>query len=258
VEVLRQIDINCDMGESFGPWKMGADDEVMRNITSANVACGAHAGDPRVMRRTVRLAREHGVAVGAHPGFADLQGFGRREMQADPAEVEDAVIAQVGALAAIARAEGVSLAHVKAHGALYNMAARDRPLADAIARAIKAFDPSLIMFGLPNSPMIEAGRAVGLHVAAEGFADRAYQPDGSLTPRSKPGAVIHDPAAVVDRAVRMVRDGVVLTPDGREIALQVQTICVHGDTPGAAELTRRIRAGLTEAGVDVRSLSSTG
>jgi 5-oxoprolinase (ATP-hydrolysing) subunit A len=258
VEVLRQIDINCDMGESFGPWKMGADDEVMRNITSANVACGAHAGDPRVMRRTVRLAREHGVAVGAHPGFADLQGFGRREMQADPAEVEDAVIAQVGALAAIARAEGVSLAHVKAHGALYNMAARDRPLADAIARAIKAFDPSLIMFGLPNSPMIEAGRAVGLHVAAEGFADRAYQPDGSLTPRSKPGAVIHDPAAVVDRAVRMVRDGVVLTPDGREIALRVQTICVHGDTPGAAELTRRIRAGLTEAGVDVRSLSSTG
>ena len=242
------------MGESFGPWKMGADEDVMRNITSANVACGAHAGDPRVMRRTVQLARENHVAVGAHPGYADLQGFGRREMQADPVETEDAVIAQIGALAAIARAEGVALQHVKAHGALYNQAARDRALADALARAIKAFDPSLIMFGLPNSPMIEAGQAAGLRVAAEGFADRAYQPDGSLMPRSKPGAVIHDPAAVVERAVRMVRDGVVLTPDGHEISLKVDTICVHGDTPGAAELTRRIHSGLQAAGIKVQSL----
>jgi len=250
------IDINCDMGESFGPWTMGADDQVMPNITSANVACGAHAGDPRVMRRTIRLARQHGVSVGAHPGFADLQGFGRREMQADVSEVEDSVLAQIGALAAMARAEGAPLRHVKAHGALYNMAARDRALSDAIARAIKAFDPALIMFGLPGSPMIEAGRAAGLRVAAEGFADRAYQPDGSLTPRSVPGAVIHDPAAVVERAVRMVRDGVVLTPDGREISLQVDTICVHGDTPGAADLTRRIRAGLREAGIEVRAMAS--
>ncbi len=242
------------MGESFGPWKMGADEDVMRNITSANVACGAHAGDPRVMRRTVQLARENHVAVGAHPGYADLQGFGRREMQADPVETEDAVIAQIGALAAIARTEGLALQHVKAHGALYNQAARDRTLADALARAIKAFDPSLIMFGLPNSPMIEAGHAAGLRVAAEGFADRAYQPDGSLMPRSKPGAVIHDPAAVVERAVRMVRDGVVLTPDGHEISLKVDTICVHGDTPGAAELTRRIHAGLQAAGIKVQSL----
>ena len=244
------------MGESFGPWSMGADAEVMRFITSANVACGAHAGDPRVMRRTVRLAREHGVSVGAHPGFADLQGFGRREMQADPAEVEDSVIAQIGALAAIARAEGLPLRHVKAHGALYNMAARERALADAIARAIGAFDPALVMFGLPISPMIDAGRAAGLRVAAEGFADRAYQPDGSLTPRSKPGAVIHDPAVVVERAVRMVRDRVVLTPEGREIALEVDTICVHGDTPGAAELVRRIRDGLSAAGISVQTLSS--
>lgn len=248
------IDLNCDMGESFGPWKMGADAEVMPSITSANVACGAHAGDPGVMRRTIRAAKQHGVAVGAHPGFADLQGFGRREMQADPAEVEDSLIAQIGALAAMARAEAAPLRHVKAHGALYNMAARDRKLADAIARAIKAFDASLIMFGLPKSPMIDAGIAAGLRVAAEGFADRSYEPDGSLTPRSRPGAVIHDAAVVVDRAVRMVRDGVVLTPEGREIPLKVDTICVHGDTPGAPELTRRIRAGLEAAGITVRPL----
>ena len=249
-----RIDLNCDMGESFGPWKMGADAEVMPNITSANVACGAHAGDPGVMRRTIRAAKQHGVAVGAHPGFADLQGFGRREMQADPAEVEDSLIAQIGALAAMARAEAAPLRHVKAHGALYNMAARDRKLADAVARAIKAFDASLVMFGLPKSPLIEAGIAAGLRVAAEGFADRSYEPDGSLTPRSRPGAVIHDAAVVVDRAVRMVRDGVVLTSEGREIPLKVDTICVHGDTPGAPDLTRRIRAGLEAAGISVRSL----
>ena len=249
-----RVDINCDMGESFGPWKMGADDEVMPNITSANVACGAHAGDPGVMRRTVRAAKQHGVSVGAHPGFADLQGFGRREMQIDPAEIEDTLLAQIGALAAIAHAEGVPLRHVKAHGALYNMAVRDRRLADAVASAIKSFDSSLVMFGLPNSQLIEAGRAAGLRVAAEGFADRAYEPDGSLTPRSRAGAVIHDPVVVVDRAVRMVRDGVVLTPAGHEIPLQVDTLCVHGDTPGAAELVKRIRAGLETAGIHVRPL----
>jgi UPF0271 protein len=233
---------------------MGADEEVMPNITSANVACGAHAGDPRVMRRTILLARRYDVSVGAHPGFADLQGFGRREMQADPSEVEDSLIAQIGALAALARAEGVRVRHVKAHGALYNMAARDRTLADAIARAVKAFDPSLVMFGLPKSPLLEAGVAAGLRVAAEGFADRAYEPDGSLTPRSRPGAVIHDASLVVDRAVRMVRDGVVLTTSGMEIPLQVNTICVHGDTPGAPELTKRIRAGLGAAGIQVGPL----
>jgi UPF0271 protein len=249
-----KVDINCDMGESFGPWPMGADAEVMPHITSANIACGAHAGDPSVMRRTVRTARAAGVAVGAHPGFADLLGFGRREMKVDPAELEDSLIAQIGALAAIARAEGVAVRHVKAHGALYNMAARDRKLADAIAHAVKALDPSLIMFGLPKSPMIDAGLAAGLRVATEGFADRAYEPDGSLTPRSRPGAVIDDPAVVVDRAVRMVRDGMVLTADGNEIPLKVDTICVHGDTPGASELTKRIRAGLEAAGIHVRAL----
>jgi len=248
------IDLNCDMGESFGPWRMGADAAVMPHITSANVACGAHAGDPVVMRNTVRLARAAGVAIGAHPGFADLQGFGRREITVDPVELEAFLIAQIGALAAIASAEGATLQHVKPHGALYNMAARDRRLADAIARAVAVFDPSPILFGLPNSALIDAGRAAGLRVAAEGFADRAYEPDGSLTPRSRAGAVIDDPDAVVARAVRMVREGVVLTPAGDQVALRVDTICVHGDTPGAPELARRIREALRANGADVASV----
>ena len=239
------------MGESFGPWRMGADEQVMAHISSANIACGAHAGDPVVMRQSVRFAKAAGVAVGAHPGFADLQGFGRREMTVDLAEVEASVIAQVGALSAIAKAEGVSLQHVKPHGALYNMAARDRALADAIARAVAAVDARLILFGLPNSPMLDAGRAAGLRVAAEGFADRAYEPDGALVPRSRPGAVVHDIDSVVARAVRMAIAGVVLTPDGGEVALHVNTICVHGDTPGAPELARRIRAALRSEGAEV-------
>jgi UPF0271 protein len=248
---LTRIDLNCDMGESFGPWRMGADEQVMPHITSANIACGAHAGDPMVMRHTVRLAKAAGAAIGAHPGFADLQGFGRREMTVDPSEVEASLIAQIGALTAIARAEGVALQHVKPHGALYNMAARDRLLADAIARAIAAVDATLILFGLPNSPMLDAGRAAGLRVAAEGFADRAYEPDGALTPRSRAGAVIHDVDAVVERALRMATDGVVLTPDGRDVALRIDTICVHGDTPGAAELARRVHEALRARGADV-------
>lgn len=251
-----KIDINCDMGESFGPWRMGADELVMPHITSASVACGAHAGDPSVMRRTVRLAGQHGVAIGAHPGFADLQGFGRREIQVDPAELEDSLIAQIGALSAIARAEGAPVQHVKAHGALYNMAARDARLAAAIARAVKACDSSLILFGLPNSALLEAGQSEGLRVAAEGFADRSYEPDGSLTPRSRPGAVVHDADAVAARAVRMVRDGVVLAADGRPIDLRVHTICVHGDTPGAADLAASIATALRGAGVDVTAIGT--
>lgn len=248
---MLTIDINCDMGESFGAWRMGADEQVMPHITSANIACGAHAGDPRVMRRTVRMARHHDVGVGAHPGFPDLVGFGRRDLHVDPAEMEDSVLAQVGALAAMAKAEGTPLRHVKAHGALYTMANRDAKLADAIARAIRAFDAALVMFVLPGTEMERAGREGGLPIALEGFADRAYEPDGSLTPRSKPGAVIHDPDAVVQRGVRMVRDGIVLTTDGREIPMKIDTICVHGDTPGAAELTRRLRAGFESAGIRV-------
>lgn len=246
-----RIDLNCDMGESFGAWQIGADEAVMPSISSANIACGAHAGDPRVMRRTVRLAMQHDVGVGAHPGFPDLQGFGRRDIRADPSEMEDSVLAQIGALAAMARAEGAALRHVKAHGALYTMANRDAALAGAIARAIRAFDPALVMFVLPGTEMERAGRDAGLWVALEGFADRAYEPDGSLTPRSRPGAVIHDPAAVVQRGIRMVRDRVVLTTGGREIPMHIDTICVHGDTAGAAELTRGLREGLEGAGIRV-------
>jgi UPF0271 protein len=246
-----RIDLNCDMGESFGAYTIGADAEVMASISSANVACGYHGGDPAVMRRTVRLAREAGVAVGAHPGFQDLAGFGRREMRVAPQEIEDMVLYQIGALAAIAQSEGVRLQHVKAHGALYNMAAKDRALADAIARAVAAFDRSLILFGLPGSELTRAGAVCGLRVASEGFADRAYEPDGSLTPRSRVGAVIHDTEAVVRRAVRMAVEGRVAATDGSEIVMQVETICTHGDTPGAKALTRALRAGLERAGVAI-------
>jgi UPF0271 protein len=246
-----RIDLNSDVGESFGAWHMGADDGVMRSITSVNVACGYHAGDPGVMRRTVRLAGDAGVAVGAHPGFPDLLGFGRRDLRASPREVEDMVLYQIGALAAFTAAEGVTLTHVKAHGALYNMAVRDRALADAIARAVRAFDRSLVLFGLPESELLKAGREAGLRVASEGFADRAYEPDGSLTPRSRPGSVLADADEVVARAVRMVRDGRVTCIDGTELAMRVDTLCTHGDTPGAPELTRRLREGLQQAGITV-------
>lgn len=226
----------------------------MASISSANVACGFHAGDPGAMRATIALAREKGVAIGAHPGFQDLVGFGRREIKASPAEVEDLVLYQVSALAGMAAAQGATLQHVKAHGALYNMACRDRALADAIARAVASLDRSLILFGLPGSELVRAGEAAGLRVAAEVFADRAYDPDGSLTARSKPGSVIHDTPQVVERAIRMVKDQKVIAVDGSTIALRADTICLHGDTPGAAEHARAVRAGLEHAGITVKNL----
>jgi len=240
------------MGESFGAYTIGLDVEVMPYITSANVACGFHAGDPTVMRQTVRVAREHGVAVGAHPGLPDLVGFGRREMNIGARELEDAVAYQVGALAGLAAAEGVRLQHVKAHGALYNMAAKDGALADAIARAVAAVDASLVLLGLPRSELLRAGERAGLRVVGEAFADRAYEPDGSLVSRQKPGAVIHDPDAVVARVLRMAREGVIRAVDGTDIPLPVGTICTHGDTPGAEELVRRIREALERDGVRVQ------
>ena len=249
-----RIDLNSDLGESFGPWPMGQDAALMDSITSANVACGFHAGDPGVMRQTLALAKDRGVAVGAHPGFPDLVGFGRREMRATPAEVEDFVLYQVSALAGMAQAQGVKLQHVKAHGALYNMACRDRALADAVARAVAALDRSLILFGLPNSELLRAGDAAGLRVAAEVFADRAYDPDGSLTSRNKTGSVIHDSATVVARAIGMVRDKQVIAVDGSTIAVQADTICLHGDTPGAAALAREVRRGLESAGITIAAL----
>ena len=233
-----RIDLNSDLGESFGPWPMGQDSALMDSISSANVACGFHAGDPGAMRATIALAREKGVAIGAHPGFQDL------------------VLYQVSALAGMASAQGVRLQHVKAHGALYNMACRDGALADAIARAVSAFDKSLILFGLPNSELLRAGRAAGLRVAAEVFADRAYDPDGSLTSRAKPGSVIHDTRKVLDRAIKMVKENKVIAVDGSTIALQADTICLHGDTPGAADHARAVRKGLEAAGIQVSSFQS--
>lgn len=248
-----RIDLNCDMGEGAGD-----DEGILPFVSSANIACGAHAGSPAIMRQTLRMARERGVSCGAHPGFADPATFGRRELPIDPAGAADLVLAQVGALEAIARSEGVRLRHVKAHGALYNMAARARVLADALAAAVAQFDRSLVFFGLAGSPMLEAGRAAGLTVAAEGFADRAYEPDGSLTPRSFDGAVIHDVEEVVARAVRMVRESRVVARNGATIPLGVDTICVHGDTPGAAALAQGLHAGLAAAGIGIRPMSDPG
>jgi UPF0271 protein len=251
-----RIDINSDTGESFGAYTIGHDAGLFKSITSANVAAGFHAGDPSVLRDTIRLAKKHGVAVGAHPGFPDLVGFGRRELNVTLKEAEDLVLYQVAAVAGVAAAEGVKLQHVKPHGALFNMAVRHRDLSDAIARAVASFDRKLILFGLPGSEILNAGRAAGLPVAAEVFADRAYEPDGSLASRRKPGAVMHDAATVVARAVRMVKERTVVAIDGSVVTLEADTICVHGDTPGSDDLALRIRAGLEAAGVTVRAIGS--
>jgi 5-oxoprolinase (ATP-hydrolysing) subunit A len=252
-----RIDINSDMGESFGAYTIGHDAGLMHAITSANVAAGFHAGDPSVLRATIRLAKAHGVAVGAHPGFPDLVGFGRRELNVTPAEAEDFVLYQIAAVAGVAAAEGVAIQHVKPHGALFNMAVRNPELSAAIARAVAAFDRTLILFGLPGSEILAAGRAAGLRVASEVFADRAYEPDGSLASRRKPGSVIHDPDAVVARAVRMVAERSVVAVDGSVVAVEADTICVHGDTPGSDDLAAKIRAGLERAGVTVKAVGQS-
>jgi len=251
-----RVDLNSDVGESFGAYTIGQDPLLLPNLTSANVACGFHAGDPGVMRATVALAKQHGVAVGAHPGFPDLVGFGRRNLHATPREVEDFVIYQVGALLAIAAVQGVRLQHVKPHGALFNMAVQDASLADAIARATAAVDSSLILFGLPGSELIRAGERAKLRTASEVFADRAYAPDGTLVSRREGGAVIHDPDAVQARVVRMATDRTVVAIDGSTVKLDVDTICVHGDTIGAANLASRIRGALEAAGVEVKAVGA--
>ena len=249
-----RVDVNADVGEGPAAASTGEDAALMPHLTSANVACGFHAGSPDTMRATVILARGHGVAVGAHPGFPDPEGFGRRELQFSPADVEDFVAYQVGALAAIAAAEGVRLQHVKPHGALFNMAVRDAALADAIARAAATIDRGLILFGLPGSEIVAAGARAGLRTAGEGFADRAYQADATLVPRHQEGSVIRDPEAVVPRVMRLVQEHVVDAIDGTRVSLTVDTSCVHGDTPGAARLAERIRAALSAAGVEVKAV----
>ena len=244
-----RIDLNADVGELAGQ-----DEALLSCVTSANVACGAHAGDATVMGDTVRLAKAHGVAVGAHPGFPDREGFGRRDLRMPPDAVTAFVSDQVRALATIASQQGVRLQHVKPHGALFNIAVEDRSIADAIARAIASIDASLILFGLPGSQLIAAGAAAGLPTAREVFADRAYRADGTLVPRSEPGAVIHDADRVLARIVTMVKERAVIAVDRTRVPLEFDTMCVHGDTPGAAELAARIRAALVRDGIEVKSL----
>ena len=246
-----RIDINCDMGESFGAYVIGADDAVLPHVTSANIACGFHGGDPTVMRKTVAAAAKHGVAVGAHPSLPDLMGFGRRAMQVTPDEVYDLLIYQIGALLGFAQAAGVRLAHVKPHGALYNMAAAQPTLADAIARAVRDVDSRLVLFGLAGSHLLRAAERAGIPSASEAFADRNYLHDGALVPRSRPDAMVADVDEAVRRAVRMVKEGVVPDVEGEEIPIRADTICIHGDGPHAALLARQLRAGLEAAGIQV-------
>ncbi len=249
-----KIDLNADIGEFPGIHDADNDERLLRSITSGNIACGFHAGGPDVMRHIVRMAARAGVSIGAHPGFRDVEGFGRREMQLELEEITDLVTHQVAALAAIAKAEGVSLRHVKPHGALYNMSARRADIAEAIASAVAAFDDTLVVVGLPASALLAAASRLGLSVAAEAFADRSYERDGALTPRHVAGAVLTEPAEVAERVVRIVCEGQVVARDGSILSLKADTICVHGDTPGAAELAAAVRAGLEHAGVQLRAL----
>ena len=227
-----KIDLNCDMGENIGN-----DEDIMPYITSANIACGFHAGDSKTMQTTVRLAKRYGVAVGAHPSWLDVEGFGRREMSLPPDEVEALILYQIGALAAIAKAEGVELVHVKPHGAIYNQAAKDKVLADAIARAVKKFSGDLILVGLAGSGLIEAGLEVGLNVMNEGFPDRNYNPDGTLVSRKEPHAIIESPEEVAKHAIELIQNGILFG----EKRVKVDTLCLHGDHPRAAENAKLIR-----------------
>jgi UPF0271 protein len=252
-----RVDLNADVGESFGAYTIGNDAALMATITSANIAAGFHAGDPSVLRATIRLAKAHGVAIGAHPGFPDLAGFGRRELRVTPREAEDFILYQIAAVGGVAAAEGAALTHVKAHGALFNMAARDRPLADALARAVAAYDRALRIFAPPASELVMAARAVGLPVALEVFADRAYERDGRLVSRQQSGAVIHDLDTVVARAVSIIRERTINAVDGTRVSIDgADTICVHSDTPGSGLLAAAIRAGLEAAGIVVKTVGA--
>jgi UPF0271 protein len=253
-----RIDLNSDVGESFGTWRLGQDEALIPHVTSVNVACGFHAGDPLVMTRTVELARANGVAVGAHPGYPDLVGFGRRNLDMTRDELHAAVMYQLGALAGIAGAAGVELQHVKAHGALYNQAAGDARLAATLVEAVARFSRNLVFVGLAGSPMLAAAVDAGLRTAAEAFADRAYEPDGTLRSRREPDAVLTDLALVAQRAVEIARDGFVRAWDGTKVELQADTICLHGDTAGAAELATAVRTALQSSGIRVLALGASG
>jgi UPF0271 protein len=249
--MMAKLDINCDMGESFGVWKLGADDEIIKYITSANIACGLHGGDPTVMRKTVKLAMDHNVNVGVHPGYPDLQGFGRRFMNLSYDEMRDYMIYQIGALMGFAQALGTKVKHFKTHGVISNVAARDPKLSRVLAEAMAEVDKDMIYIGLAGTPLVTEAEALGLRVAHEAYADRAYLADGNLVPRGTPGAVIHDEKVVAQRVLRMVTEGKVAAIDGTVIPVKAHTICVHGDTPGAADFARTIRTSLEALGIEI-------
>jgi UPF0271 protein len=249
----HEIDLNADVGESFGPWPMGADEALVPLVSSVNIACGGHAGDATTILRTAALAVRHGVAIGAHPGYPDLAGFGRRDLDLTPDELRATVVVQVGAVIAGARVAGAAVRHVKPHGAMYNRAARDPAMAGTIATAIRDLDPALVLVGLAGSASIEAARAIGLRVAEEGFADRRYEPDGSLRSRRLEGALL-GPADAAAQAVSIARAGVVTATDGSTVAVRADTICIHGDGPAAVETATAVRAALARSGITVAAL----
>jgi 5-oxoprolinase (ATP-hydrolysing) subunit A len=250
-----RVDLNCDFGESFGIYRLGEEKEILQYVTSVNVACGFHAGDPLVMRKTVQMALEQKVAIGAHPGFPDLLGFGRRNMAVTPEEAYAYVVYQIGALAAFVKAEGGTMSHVKPHGALYNMAAKDAALAEAIAKAVYDVDPTLILYGLAGSELIRAGKKIGLRTASEVFADRTYQQDGSLTPRSDPRALIVDEQEAVLQVLAMVKEKRVRSLQGIDVPIEAETICIHGDGKKAVLFAKRLYEALRKEGVDICSIN---
>lgn len=251
---MIKVDLNCDMGESFGNYSCGMDADVAEYISSVNAACGFHAGDPLVMEKTVQLCKKTGTAIGAHPGFPDLVGFGRRQMKVSMDELRTMVMYQVGALEAFCKAQGLKLQHVKPHGAMYNMAGKDEAMAEAICAAIYAVDPSLILLGASGSKMLEAAKAVGLKGASEVFADRAYEEDGSLVARTKPGAMITDEDEAVSRVITMVRDRKIKTVTGKEIEVKADSICLHGDSAKAVLFAQEIKKALEESGIQIAPL----
>jgi len=248
---MKKIDLNCDMGESYGAWKMGEDAAVMPYISSANIACGFHAGDPATIRNTVRLAVDRGVAIGAHPSLPDLQGFGRRVMKISAQDMYDLVLYQAGAVEAFARAAGAKLHHVKCHGALYNMAANDEALSDAMARAVRDLGPQVFLYCLSGSKSLERARTLGIKVAGEVFADRGYSDDGSLAPREHPGGLIEDPAQAVRQALAMIGEGRVTSLSGMPLAVAADTMCLHGDQPGAVLFAKELRRAFAEHSISV-------
>jgi len=250
------VDLNSDLGESFGTYTLGMDEDVMSHISSSNIACGWHAGDSEVMLRTVRAAKAKGVAVGAHPGYPDLVGFGRRNMTCTPDEMYAYTIYQVGALMGVCASEGVELQHVKPHGAMYNQAAKDPKLAGAIARAIKKLGGGIILMGLANSAFEAAAQEQGIPFAAEAFADRGYMADGSLVPRDKPGAFIHDPVEAAARMLKLVQEGTIQTPDGQTLKLKAHTICMHGDSAEAVKMAEVVKTTMEKNGVAVKNLKA--